>query len=125
MLEYDRVDISEGIDVNKTNLSKECELCHCWYFKNIGFKYGPYLCNGCLNLKQKAMSFNNVAFAYVKGNAYIIHFWYMSRDDTINIMNGSNLVDKRGVLQKTLIYTKNEWECLFNLLSKKPRRDTK
>ena len=125
MLEYDRIDISEGIDVNKTNLSKECELCHCWYFKNIGFKYEPYLCNGCLNLMQKAMSFNNVAFAYVKGNAYIIHFWYMSRDDTINIMNGSNLVDKRGVLQKTLIYTKNEWECLFNLLSKKPRRDTK
>ena len=125
MLEYDRVDISEGIDVNKTNLSKECELCHCWYFKNIGFKYEPYLCNGCLNLMQKAMSFNNVAFAYVKGNAYIIHFWYMSRDDTINIMNGSNLVDKRGVLQKILIYTKNEWERLFNLLSKKPRRDTK
>ena len=125
MLEYDRVDISEGIDVNKTNLSKECELCHCWYFKNIGFKYEPYLCNGCLNLMQKAMSFNNVAFAYVKGNAYIIHFWYMSRDDTINIMNGSNLVDKRGVLQKVLIYTKNEWKRLFNLLSKKPRRDTK
>ena len=108
MLEYDRVDISEGTDVNKTNLSKECELCHCWYFKNIGFKYEPYLCNGCLNLMQKAMSFNNVAFAYVKGSAYIIHFWYMSRDDTINIMNGSNLVDKRGVLQKVLIYTKNE-----------------
>ena len=125
MLEYDRVDISEGIDVNKTNLSKECDICHYWYFKNIGFKYEPYLCNGCLNLMQKAMSFNNVAFAYVKGNAYIIHFWYMSRDDTINIMNGSNLVDKRGVLQKVLIYTKNEWECLFNLLSKKPRRDTK
>ena len=24
MLEYDRIDISEGIDVNKTNLSKKC-----------------------------------------------------------------------------------------------------
>ena len=36
MLEYDRIDISEGIDVNKTNLSKGCELCHCWYFKYIG-----------------------------------------------------------------------------------------
>ena len=32
MLEYDRVDISEGVDVNKTNLSKECELCHYWFF---------------------------------------------------------------------------------------------
>ena len=50
------------------------------------------------DLIQKAMSFNNVAIVYVKGSAYRIHFWYMSKDDAINIMNGSNLVDKRGVL---------------------------
>ena len=36
MLEYGRIDISEGIDVNKTNLSKECNICHYWYFKDIG-----------------------------------------------------------------------------------------
>ena len=46
MLEYEIIDISEGIDVNKTNLSKECDICHYWYFKGIGFKYEPYLCNG-------------------------------------------------------------------------------
>ena len=44
------------------------------------------------------MSFNNVAIVYVKRNDYRIHFWYMSKDDAIEIMNGSNLVDKRGVL---------------------------
>ena len=33
MLEYERIDISEGVDVNKTNLSKECELCHYWFLK--------------------------------------------------------------------------------------------
>ena len=53
---------------------------------------------GCHDLMQKAMSFNNVAIVYVKGSAYRIHFWYMSKDDAINIMNGSNLVHKRGVL---------------------------
>ena len=47
---------------------------------------------------QKAMSFNNVDIVDVKGSAYRIHFWYMSKDEAINIMNGSNLVDKRGVL---------------------------
>ena len=98
MLEYDRMDISEEIDVNKTNLSKECDIFHYLYFKDIGFKYQPYLCNGCHDLMQKAMVFNNVVVAYVKGNAYRIHFWYMSKDDAINIMNGSNLDDKRGVL---------------------------
>ena len=44
------------------------------------------------------MSFNNIAIAYVKGNAYRIHFWYMSKDDTINMMNDSNLANKSGVL---------------------------
>ena len=91
MIEYERIDISEGIDVNKTNLSKECDICHYWYFKDIGFKYEPYLCNGCHDLMQKAI-------VYVNRNAYRIHFWYMSKDDAINIMNGSNLVDKKGVL---------------------------
>ena len=47
---------------------------------------------------QKAMSFKNIAIVLVNGNTYRIHFWYMSKDDAINIMNGSNLVDKRGVL---------------------------
>ena len=98
MLEYDRIDISEGIDVNKTHLSKERDMCHYWYIKDIGFKYERYLCNGCHDLMQKAMSFDNIAIADVKGSAYRIHFWYMSKDDAINITNGSNLVDKRGIL---------------------------
>ena len=98
MLEYDRTDISEGIDVNKTDLSKEFDICHYWYFKDIGFKYELYFCNGCHDLMQKAMTFNNVAVVYVRGNTYRINFWYMSKFDAINIMNGSNLVDKRVVL---------------------------
>ena len=28
MLYYDRIDIFEGIDVNKTTESKECDICH-------------------------------------------------------------------------------------------------
>ena len=98
MLEYDTIDISEGIDVNKTNLLKENDIYYYWYFENIGFKYEPYLCNGCHDLMQKAMSFNNISVVYVKESAYRINFCYMSKDDAINIMNGSNLVDKMGVL---------------------------
>ena len=44
---------------------------------------------------QKAMSFNNVAIVHVEGSAYRIHFWYMSKDDAIDIINGSNLADKK------------------------------
>ena len=53
------------------------------------FKYEKYLGNGC---------FNNVAIVYVIGSAYKIHFWYMNKDDAINIMNGCNLVDKTAIL---------------------------
>ena len=98
MLEYDRIDISEGIDVNKTSASKEFNICHYWYFKDIGFKYEPYLCNGCHDLMQKATNFNDIAMVYVKENAYRIHFWYMNKNDAISIMKNSNLIDKNSVL---------------------------
>ena len=66
MLEYDKLDLSEGIDVNKMNASKECDFSHYWFFKNIGFKYEPYLCNSCYNLMQKVMNFNHVAIVLLK-----------------------------------------------------------
>ena len=92
MLEYDRIDISEGIDIHKTNKSKECKICHYWYFKDIGFKYKPNLCNGCHGLLQKAVSFNNIAIVYVKESAYRVNFWYINKDDAINMMNNSSLI---------------------------------
>ena len=98
MLEYDRTDISEGVDVNKINASKEYGICHYWYFKDIGFKYKPYSCNGCHDLMKKAINFNDVAIVSIKGNDYRIHFWYMSKSDTINIMKKYNLNEKSGSL---------------------------
>ena len=90
MLEYDRIDISEGIDINETkNASIECDICHYWYFLDKNFNYKPYLFNGCHDLMQKAMSFNNAAIVSVKGIGSRIHFWYMSKDDAISIMHNS------------------------------------
>ena len=99
MLEYDKINISEGIDANKTNASKECDIFHYWYVLDKGFKYEQYLCNGCHNLIQKAMSFNDVATVCVKGSDYRINFWYISKDDAINIIKKSNLNGKSGLLQ--------------------------
>ena len=78
MLEYDRID-SEGIDVNKSNDQS-------------------YLCNGCHDLMQKSMSFNDVAIVSIKGSHYRIHCRYMSKDNAISIMHNSNLIDKKGTL---------------------------
>ena len=91
MLEYDRIDISEEIDINKTNASKQCDICHYWYFLDKNFNYEPYLCNGSHDLMQKAMNFNDVPIVSIKANDYRIHFWYMRKNDAINIMKSSNL----------------------------------
>ena len=98
MLEYDRIHVSEGIDINKTKESKECDICHYWYFLDKDFKYKPYLCNGCHDLMQKAMNFNYVVIVSIKWIDYKIHFWYMGKDDAINIIKNSDLNEKSGLL---------------------------
>ena len=50
MLPYERIDVSGGIDINKPDKSKECMICHYWFFKDIGYKYEPYVCHGCCDL---------------------------------------------------------------------------
>ena len=92
------MNISEGTDINKTNASKECDICHYWYFLDKGFQYELCLCNGCHNLMQKTMNFNDVAIASIKGSGSRIHFWYMSKEDAINIVKNSNLNEKSGFL---------------------------
>ena len=97
MLEYERIDISDGIDVDMSNKSKECMLCHYWYFLNKNFSYGPYLCNGCYHIMQKSTNFKNIAIAHIKKSAYRIYFLYMSKREAIKLMTNSNLIDKKGV----------------------------
>ena len=92
MLEYDRIDISEEIDINKTNASNEYDICYYWYFVDKDFKYELYLCNGCHDLIQKAMNFNDVAIVSVK------------RSDAIDIMKSSNLNEKSRLLYIFSLY---------------------
>ena len=47
---YERIDTPEGIDINQTSASKECDICHYWYLYEKEFKFQPYVCNRCHNL---------------------------------------------------------------------------
>ena len=78
MLEY---------NVNKTDRSRKCVICHYWYFLNINFRFQPEVCNGCHDLMQKGMSFNNVAVVTAKRNDYRIPFLYMSIDKSGTLLN--------------------------------------
>ena len=104
MLECDRIDISEDIDINTTSASKKYHICHYWSFLDKNFNYEPYLCNRCHDLMQKAMNFNVVAILSTKGNGYRIHFWYKSKDKAISIMPNSSLNEKTGLLQNFFHY---------------------
>ena len=43
MLYCDRIDVTEGIDINKIHASKACDICHYWYFLNKGFMFQIYV----------------------------------------------------------------------------------
>ena len=99
MLEYDRIDISEGIDVNKNiSTSKKCYLCSYWYFINKNFNYQKNTCNGCHDMSTKVNSIHNLFIGYNNGNAYRINLAFMSKNDALNLIKNAVIIDKKGTL---------------------------
>ena len=66
-MQYDRIDVSEGIDLNKSDKSKECIICHYWCFKDIGNKYQPHVCNRCHDLSIVVYDLNDFMILSIKG----------------------------------------------------------
>ena len=96
MLEYEKIDIPEGIDVNKAKNSKECSLCHYWYSTNKNFIYGTYFCNGCY-MSMKVVSTKNLAISSVKENTYRVNFDFTTKNDATKLLKNSDL-NSKGVL---------------------------
>ena len=97
MLQYKKIDASEGIDVNKTSASKECELCHYWFFKDIGFKFEEHVCNRCHDLLTMAHSLKQIVILSAKGNTFICLLMGISENKALKRLNNSVTCD-RGVL---------------------------
>ena len=98
MIEYDRIDLDEDIDVNKTSSSKKCWFCHYWYFLDKDFNYQKNLCDGCHDISVKAINIQNIAIVYHGGNAYCVNYMFMSRNDAFNLIKNSGIIDQKGVL---------------------------
>ena len=64
MLCYDRIEVSEVIDVNKTSASKECDICQ--YFLNYSFKFQPNVCNRSHDLLMMSMNLSDIAISNIK-----------------------------------------------------------
>ena len=96
MLKYDRIDISERIDADKTNESRECEFCHYWYFLNKNFSYGRFSCDGCYDMVQRSTDFKNIAIVRIKKTAYRIYFQHVSKHKAKTIISKFDLIGKTG-----------------------------
>ena len=99
MLEYDRIGLSEGIDVNKCeDTSKKGNLCQYYYFVFKNFNYQRYLCDGCHDMSVKALSMQHLTFIYNNGHAYHVNFMFMSKNYAFNLIKKSIKIDKKGTL---------------------------
>ena len=85
MLYYDIIDFSEGIDVNKTSASKECDICHYWYFLNYSFKFQPNVCCRCHDLLMMGINLSNIAILNIKGSDYRCVISLISKNEAINL----------------------------------------
>ena len=99
MLKYDKIDISEGTDINKTSESKECKFCHYWYFLNKNFSYRLYLRDCCYNIVQTSTDFKNIAIVHIKKSAYKIYFQHMSKHEAKKLIKKFDLIDKTGSIK--------------------------
>ena len=99
MLEYDRIDLSEGIDFNKCEeTSRKCSLCQYYYFLNKNFNYQRHLCGGCHDMSIKALSMQHLTIIYHNGYAYRVNYLFMSKNDAFNLIKNLIIIDKRGTL---------------------------
>ena len=94
LLQYEKIDVSQGIDTNKTSLSKSGMLWNYWYFKYVRFKFEPHVCNKCHDVVMTDYELKNIAILNVKWVDFSCILWGISRDEAINRLNNSVLGDK-------------------------------
>ena len=94
MLYFKRIDVSEGIDVNKTSALKECDICHYWYFLNNSFKFQPNVCNRCHDLLMWSTNLSDIAILNIKGSDSRCIIVLINKNEAINLMQNADLTEK-------------------------------
>ena len=82
-----KIDVLEGIDVNQTSASKECELCRYWLFKDVGFKFEEHVCNKCHDLLTMTYSLKNIAILRSKGATFRRLLMGISKNEALKKLN--------------------------------------
>ena len=100
MLYYDRSDVSEGVDLNKTSASEECDICHYWYFLNYSFKFQPNVCNRCHDLLIVSINLSNMVILNIKYSDFRCIISLISKNEAIKLMENADLTEKSRTLKK-------------------------
>ena len=98
MLYYDKIDVSEGIGVNKRIASKKCNISHYCYFLNYSFKFKPNFCNRCHDLLMISIYLSHIATWNIKGSDYRCFNSSICKNEAIKLMQNADLTDKSGIL---------------------------
>ena len=93
---FNRIDISEGTDVDKTSESKDCDIYQFWYFLNNSFKFQPNVFNRCHNLLMISMNLSDIAILNIKGSDYRCIISLISKYKVTNPMQNAKWTEKRG-----------------------------
>ena len=94
MLYFNRIDFSEGIDVNKTGASKGCDICHYWCFLNKDFKFQPNVCYRCHDLLMMPMHLSTISILNIKNADYRCIISGISKNEAINLMQNADFTEK-------------------------------
>ena len=94
MLYFDRIDVSERRNLNKTSASKECDICHYWYILNYSFKFQSNVCNKCYELLMMSMNLSDIAILNIKDSNYRCIISLISKNEAINLMQNADLTKK-------------------------------
>ena len=88
---YYIIDVSEGIDINKTSASKQGDICHYWYYLSYSFKFQPNVCNRCHDLLMMSINLCNIAILNIKGSDYCSIISLISKNEAINLLQNADL----------------------------------
>ena len=98
MLYCDRIDVSEGTDVNKTSASKESIVCYDWCFLNKGFKFHTDVSNGYHDALMMSMNISDTTILNIHSVDYRCIINRVSKSTAVNLLQTSNFNERSETL---------------------------
>ena len=111
MLYYGGIDVSKGTDLAKSNNSKECMICHYFFFNNV-FEFQYSVCNCCHDLSMMCLNVNDIAIITVKNVDYRSIIYSISKSEAINLLENS-VLEHCGYIYKNIVLIFSLFKTVF------------